>query len=248
MINVKRAKLVRKYKIKKKNVYIFIVLLIIIGTILIYKNFSDKIDNKVLSMIRDKMDVINASIINRAITSDVLLNINIDDVLIVNKNKNEEIILLDFNMNNSYNILRNIISNLEDSILNVQQGNLDDLFFEDDDIISKDGFLIKFPLGMVSNYTFLNNLGPRIPLKVQIGGSVVAGFETKITDYGINNSLIQVFVKCNLTEKVFFPLNVKKINFEYEFLVASKIIQGKIPTYYGGALNSKSPMLSMPIM
>ncbi len=245
---MKRAKLVRKYKIKKKNVYIFIVLLIIIGTILIYKNFSDKIDNKVLSMIRDKMDVINASIINRAITSDVLLNINIDDVLIVNKNKNEEIILLDFNMNNSYNILRNIISNLEDSILNVQQGNLDDLFFEDDDIISKDGFLIKFPLGMVSNYTFLNNLGPRIPLKVQIGGSVVAGFETKITDYGINNSLIQVFVKCNLTEKVFFPLNVKKINFEYEFLVASKIIQGKIPTYYGGALNSKSPMLSMPIM
>lgn len=245
---MKRAKLVRKYKIKKKNVYIFIVLLIIIGTILIYKNFSDKIDNKVLSMIRDKMDVINASIINRAITSDVLLNINIDDVLIVNKNKNEEIILLDFNMNNSYNILRNIISNLEDSILNVQQGNLDDLFFEDDDIISKDGFLIKFPLGMVSNYTFLNNLGPRISLKVQIGGSVVAGFETKITDYGINNSLIQVFVKCNLTEKVFFPLNVKKINFEYEFLVASKIIQGKIPTYYGGALNSKSPMLSMPIM
>lgn len=245
---MKRAKLVRRYKIKKKNVYIFIVLLIIIGTILIYKNFSDKIDNKVLSMIRDKMDVINASIINRAITSDVLLNINIDDVLIVNKNKNEEIILLDFNMNNSYNILRNIISNLEDSILNVQQGNLDDLFFEDDDIISKDGFLIKFPLGMVSNYTFLNNLGPRIPLKVQIGGSVVAGFETKITDYGINNSLIQVFVKCNLTEKVFFPLNVKKINFEYEFLVASKIIQGKIPTYYGGALNSKSPMLSMPIM
>ena len=101
---------------------------------------------------------------------------------------------------------------------------------------------------MVSNYTFLNNLGPRIPLKVQIGGSVVAGFETKITDYGINNSLIQVFVKCNLTEKVFFPLNVKKINFEYEFLVASKIIQGKIPNYYGGALNSKSPMLSMPIM
>ena len=245
---MKRAKLVRRYKIKKKNVYIFIVLLIIIGTILIYKNFSDKIDNKVLSMIRDKMDVINASIINRAITSDVLLNINIDDVLIVNKNNNEEIILLDFNMNNSYNILRNIISNLEDSILNVQQGNLDDLFFEDDDIISKDGFLIKFPLGMVSNYTFLNNLGPRIPLKVQIGGSVVAGFETKITDYGINNSLIQVFVKCNLTEKVFFPLNVKKINFEYEFLVASKIIQGKIPNYYGGALNSKSPMLSMPIM
>ena len=245
---MKRAKLVRKYKIKKKNVYVAVVLFIIFGTFLIYKNFSKKMDDKVLSMIHDKIDVINASIINRAITNDFLLNIKIDDVLIVNKNKNEEIILLDFNMQNSYNILKEVISSLEDSILRLQQGDLDKLFYEDEDIISKDGFIIRFPLGMISNHTFLNNLGPRIPLKVQLGGSVVAGFETKITDYGINNSLIQVFIKCNLSEQVYFPLNVKKINFEYEFLVASKIIQGKIPTYYGGALNTKSPMLSRPII
>lgn len=244
---MKKAKLIKKYNIKKRNVYLLIVIIIFFTTFLIYKNFSNNIDRKILRMIHDKLDIINTTVVSRAINSEFLSNINIDDILIVNKNKNEEIILIDFNMNNSYKILRKVLGNLEDSILRLQAGDIEQIFYEDDDVLSKNGLIIRFPLGMLSKYTFINNLGPRIPLKIQLGGSAVAGFDTKITDYGLNNSLIQVFIKCNLNEQVYLPLEVKKVSFEYEFLIAVKIIQGKVPTYYGGALNTRSPILSLPI-
>lgn len=205
-------------------------------------------NTKVLTLIHNKLDVINKAILNQTISSEFLDDIQIDDILIVNTNKNEEITLIDFNMNNSYSLLRGLIGNLESNIRRLQNGDIDQLFYNDSDILSKNGLMIQFPLGMVSDYAFLNNLGPRIPLKVQLGGTVVAGFDTRITEYGINNSLIEVFIKCNLAEQIFLPLNTKKVNFEYEFLIATKIIQGKIPTYYGGALNTKSPMISMPII
>jgi len=51
----------------------------------------------------------------------------------------------------------------------------------------------------------------------------------------------------DVTNEFIIPFTSKEINHEYNILVASKIIQGVVPEYYGGAMEAKSNILNIPI-
>jgi len=38
----------------------------------------------------------------------------------------------------------------------------------------------------------LSNLGPKIPVKFDLVGEVIINIETKITNYGINNAMMEI--------------------------------------------------------
>jgi len=137
---------------------------------------------------------------------------------------------------------------MEENINEIERGNLNSLSFIDEDILEGyQGLVIGIPMGFYYDNVFMAYLGPKIPIKVKFIGNILIGINTKITPYGINNSLIQVFLNLNITEAIFFPRQPEKINSEYELMIASKIIYGKVPNFYGTGINSNSPIISTPI-
>ena len=87
---------------------------------------------------------------------------------------------------------------------------------------------------------FLNNLGPKIPVKVSVVGNVLTNIKTKMTNYGINNVLAEVYVTLDITEQVIVPMTYDKLKTNYEILISTFFINGKVPSFYGSTYETSS--------
>ena len=90
-------------------------------------------------------------------------------------------------------------------------------------------------------------LGPKIPVRLNIVGDITSNIKTKVTNYGINNALVEVFINMQIDEQVILPFSSKKISITNDIPVAIKMIQGTVPNYYFNGLEQESPIVSLPI-
>ena len=103
-------------------------------------------------------------------------------------------------------------------------------------------------MGIISNNVLLSNIGPKIPVKLNLIGNVVSSVETTVKNYGINSALIEIYANVEVTEEVIIPFQTERIKITNNIPIAIKIINGSVPDYYSdGKLNSSSNILSLPI-
>ncbi len=171
-----------------------------------------------------------------------------------NQNKEGEIQTLDFNPTIVNSVLNATTNTVLLELKAIEQGSSDmlDVYEGISANYNKEklsrGIVFEIPLGAVTGNAFLSNLGPRIPVKLNLIGSVLSNLNTKISQYGINNALIEVSVKIDITEKVNLPLSSRNVTVTSNIPIAMKIIQGKIPAYYNASgINQNSPIFTLPI-
>jgi len=70
---------------------------------------------------------------------------------------------------------------------------------------------------------------------------------TKITNYGLNNALVEAYIKITIEGKIITPISSKKKSVAYDLLISSKIINGRLPNFYGNYLTSNSSIFDVPI-
>ena len=58
--------------------------------------------------------------------------------------------------------------------------------------------------------------------------------------FGINNAMIKVTLIIDLGQKMIVPYDIKKKNAQYKLELGSKLINGTVPSIYGGSLFQKS--------
>ena len=73
-------------------------------------------------------------------------------------------------------------------------------------------------------------------------GSVKSSIKTELTPYGINNSLLKVYVIVNTRVRFIIPFVYDSVYIESEIPVIMKIINGSIPEVYGGNYAISSPI------
>jgi sporulation protein YunB len=236
MRKMKKLKIKRSIKI---NYVIWIVLfLIFINTLLLLNLFNKNVNpklEKVVEMDIDKM--INNIITEYSLKEDYD---TIKNILIINKNNAGEIIDIDFDLSSLYNFSSHITDELKNDLSNLEVGKTSMDYYDENLSINKDYFVLMVPYGIASDNIYFSNLGPKIPVKVKFIGSILTGVKTKVTDYGINNSLIEVYTTIDISTLVITPVSSKRNSRNFEILVASKIIEGKIPEIYGGIMEKNS--------
>lgn len=228
----------KKNKSMRKNYVIFIVFFIIVlCTFKIFIGYSKKANPKIKNVVNMNIDkMINTMINEYSLKANYK---NIKDVLIINKNINDEIVNIDYNLENLYDFLRKVTIDLKDNLANIENCNNNDFI---DKYLEKKNkkYILYVPLGVASDNVLLSNLGPKIPIEIKFMGSIITGINTKVKDYGINNSLIEVYVTININILTLTPVDNSKNNYTYNILVASKIIEGHVPQIYGGVMENKS--------
>lgn len=143
--------------------------------------------------------------------------------IVLNYNKNDEIISVDFN----------------NKLINECYSKIIDKFLCDIENYKNSGnFEVDVPFGIVHNNIVLSNLTPKIPYKLYSVASTDNSIYIETKEYGINNSIIKLYFKTNIDYEIIFPFISKNVNIEKDLLIESKIIQGKIPTYYGGLIGN----------
>lgn len=236
----------RKYK-RKKNytlIIILIVCLFICITIFI-RFFSNRAVPIITEYAESEVKKLTILVINKSITKQIN-NIDTSNVFDIVYNSEGEIILIDFNAKNNSEILSIITGLVELNLRAIEEGKIDMLELPDNsldaynsDLLEK-GIIVEIPFGIITGSNLLYNLGPKIPVKLSFIGDVVTGFSTEVQEYGINNALIKLLVDIQINSKIILPITSKDIQIKCSIPIAIKLIQGKVPSYYGDGFISKS--------
>ncbi len=102
------------------------------------------------------------------------------------------------------------------------------------------------PVGTLFKNIILADLGPKISVKLHYLNDVNSSISTKIREYGINNALIEIYVNVEVNIKVLSPFISEKIVLMTSVPLAIKMVQGKIPTYYGNDILKNSNSYILP--
>jgi len=243
-------KMILKHHKRKGRLFIIIlgvVLLVSIITAFLFGVFNNKITPKLVEVSEQNLNKITYSIIMDYLDDDILNQEYLDNILVITKNKNQEIITVDFNLEQAYVVLGEITRRLEENINELEKGNIKIDYYDSYLSNGTEGLVLSIPMGVVSNKTYLSNLGPRIPVKIKFIGTIITNLKTKVTNYGLNNALIEVYAYIMITEEVTTPVTFKKISTEYDVLIAAKMINGRVPAFYGDSLESESSLFNVPL-
>lgn len=241
----------RKVVLKKRNVIIIIFIFLVISIIIVFNFINNRVTPLFLDLAESETERIATLIINDAVGKKVSDNLTADNLFDVSKDAKGNINTIDFNSATVNKLLAAITSSVELSLKSLEEGR-GDLLNVSDSVLNrynkkdiKKGIIYKIPSGAVFNNTILANIGPKVPVRLNLVGSITSNITAKTTNYGINNALIEVYVDIKVTLEVILPYTKRKTSVETSIPIALKMIQGLVPSYYSGA--STNPSLSIPI-
>ena len=212
-------------KRKVLKLFILIIIIIIIALILLVV-LSNKVMPLYMSYAKEEMKRVVTTVINKSITEEITNELEIDSLFILKKESNETIIV-DFDPV----IVNRIMSKISDLVYN----NLELISKKDEDTLKKynlDNSIFYIPSGSIFNTVALNNLGPKIPINMEMISSVNPNIKTEVTEYGINNSLIEVYIHVIVDFKMILPMYTNTMQVVVVVPLAVKLIQGNVPKYY----------------
>ena len=173
----------------------------------------------------------NTMIFKQAFSNKEKYGVDLNDLIIVSKNSKDEIVMIDFNIKECERLMMSIVEEMNEPINEISNG----------------GYLLNIPLGYMTNSPLLLNLGPKMPLKVSTTDVVLGSVETKVSEFGINNAMVELYIKFQIEYNAIVPLKSGTYREEYSALVASKIVHGSVPSFYNGGFMRESETINLPI-
>lgn len=246
-----RRKIFSNYKPSALNKIIIVFILIIVFIILTFRFINKKVSPILMDYAESYIKKVTNLIINKAISKQLSEELNIEDLFIITKDGNDYIRTIDFNPTLVNKALTIITNNIQLNLKYLEEGKIDSIDLPDnveiklDNDKSNKGVVYEIPSGIVFNNSLLANLGPKIPVKLNLIGDIVSNINASVTNYGINNALIEVSVTVSVEEMVLLPITTKKIKVESNVPVAMKLVQGTVPNYYFNGLDKNSPSLAL---
>ena len=200
-----------KERLKRKYYILITFLISLFLFIIIFSLYSKKLNPK----LNDYIDfLVKDEIYKKVIKSNnFITNEEVNDILYIDKNKSNEIVYLDYDIDKTYKLLNKYIDSLKK-----------------DNSKSK---ILTVPFFISSDNIIISSLGPKVKFKYEIIDNVKGKIKTKVTDFGVNNALVEMYFELEIGYLVVIPMNKKESVLKTEILISSKIINGKVPTFYG---------------
>ena len=205
-----------KKRFHKKR--LLLITLIIIILIYIYSILYKNLYNYYLNYSENEASKIITNVIYKSINEESLKELKNNELYKITKNKDKEIEMIDYNPYLINSFLRKTI---EDLIKNLEKEES-----------KKDNVSFYIPFGSIFQNPILNNRGPKIPVRMELVGSIITSIDSKIKDYGINNSLIEVYMHIEIKERLILPTKAKEAIIINDIPISYRIIKGKVPSYY----------------
>ena len=227
-------------KLTKKDTILIVAFLVLLIVSLIFKYINTKIVPPLEVYAENEVKKISSLIISDAVESISFSEEETMSFFNTLTNKSDEVISVDFNTVKINKSLVKLNKAVYKDLKLFENGKykLEDTEIETEDLI------YKIPLGYITgNYT-LSNIGPKVPLKAKVIGSVVSNIKTEVSSYGINNSLLKVYIDVTVSERFVMPFISNDIKVSSSVLLVVKIINGRVPNVYGGGYSVTSPLNS----
>lgn len=237
----------RRFKNKNKNtiniILVIVFFLIIIFSSIIFKIYGDNTTEKSITLINQKIDKVLYQFFNELITDEIINKEKVNDILEITKNNKGEILTVNYDLEKTYKILTEVAKILSKSISDLENGKIDVKLYDKYLDSGENGLILYIPLFLSSNNIFINNLGPRIPVLINFNENVLANVKTKVTNYGFNNALLEIYITIEMQKLIITPVIEDEEKFNYDILVAALVVNGSVPEFYGGYYESNSNII-----
>ena len=238
-----RIRMRKNYRLS--SLIIFVVFLISVFTTFFFIWYNTLVSPKIVDVAEAKINKFMESFLSMNIGYEILDDDILKDILIINKNAKGEILYVDYNLEKAYLVLDIVSTRLESLVSGLEQGEFKDI--RDNNIKTNEhGLVLELPMFVASDYALMSNLGPKIYMKVNFVGSMLTNIKSKITEYGINNALEELYVTIKLSQELISPVTDDELSIEYDCLIASQVINGTVPNIYGGSI-LESREISIPL-
>ena len=225
-------------KNNKLVIFLYIFVLSFIISFIFIRFCSKKYGDVLISYGEGEAKRVITLIVNNSIYLDKYKNININNFFSINTDSNGNIKSIDLNSYSANNLLDMINKDINNNLMCLENGNIDNMSIKLDSISSldynnfKNGFVYSVPIGYLFGNGLVNNLGPNIPVKVILISDVVSSISNEVKDYGINNAMIEISVNVKVSALINMLFSSKRIDMNISRVIFMKIIQGNIPEYY----------------
>ena len=205
----------------KKKIFILFILILILVILLLYF-YSDKISPLLIKNSKIESKKIAIDIISKDISKDVIDILNKNELFIIEKDINGNIELIDYDTKTVNKILLITSKQVSKNFRKLEK--------------NKDGIIMNIPMGAITNNIFLENLGPKVPIKLVLNGNALTSLKTKVKEYGINSALIEVSVKVEANIDIVVPFRSNEIKVVNEIPISIKVVKGNVSSI----LNTKN--------
>ena len=233
-------KLRHRRPIKKWKLVVFSVCLAFIMLFPVTMYAGRVVSYNMMNFAKAEVRKVVLQIIANSVIKAISENPEINDFFNVRTNNAGEIELVEYDAVRMNKLLNATARRIRVNLKAVENGTIDELSYEDNalgiynqqDI--RNGVIYEVPIGNALGSPLLANIGPRVPVRLHMVGDVYAFARTELEEYGINNVMVRVFMFIEIRERVQLPLMHEEILIQSIELVSIKMIQGKVPDYYGG--------------
>lgn len=151
----------------------------------------------------------------------------------IKESKNGEIESIDFNTEIINEALSVASDNVQKRLEETEKGIKlpDEMYLDILDKSFKKGIVYQIPLGVISGSAFFYNIGPKIPVKIKYSGNVGLDAKSKVSEYGINSALIEIYIKIQVTQRTILPFTSDDVKLSSDVPIIMKIIKGNVPNY-----------------
>ena len=220
----------KRYKKNKVSSYfsrglIFIIISLIFAFIII-NYFARKANEILLPMAESQTRKVITMIINSACDEEIIGN----NLYSINKDSNNEIKMITYNSYEVTKLINDVTSNIESKIKTIENNEMN-YYGEYGDIVNS-GVISEIPFGVIFGNSLLNNIGPKIKIRLNLLGDIMSNIETEVKPYGINNAYIEVRIKLEVNARIVLPFAAKMVSISNVIPLSMNVVQGTVPEAY----------------
>ena len=198
---------------KKIIICVFLFILIFFLIISIYY-LSIYFSDRTKLFMENKSIIYTQSYLKEAILEDVIEEINISSLYLIKENSNNQVNSVLVNTAQVNKILGLVNSSLEKNMKTIQNTEL------------------QIPFSSIFSEVLFNSFGPNIKLKIFPLGSYKCDVISSATEYGINNTLFEIYINVDIKIETLVPLQRNENVVNCKIPIVMQIIHGEVPRYY----------------
>lgn len=178
---------------------------------------------------------------------------NIDVNKLINRTYNDQKEVSDYSLNTAeVNRVKVEMTNrilwflrmVEKGKISLTNGGIDDLKYKEPE--NSDGIVADIPLGQATNNALLSNLGPRVPVRLDVVSNLDADIRQTVKRVGINNTYVSLVLHVKLNINIIIPFAVKTEPIEQNIPIVTEVLPGDVPYFYSqGGNGSATPSFSI---
>jgi sporulation protein YunB len=109
----------------------------------------------------------------------------------------------------------------------------------------QDPTLVEIPLGQVTGNTMLANLGPKVPVNLELIGNVRTNIVRETEPLGINGSWVSFYLNVESDVQIIIPFTSEVTTVNTEIYIDGGAIMGDVPDFYSGG-DGDDPSIAIP--